>query len=481
MSYFFDEYHEFIDQDPRKIRDVTTVSSESLHKRCSVLLPQWLVEGKTILDLGHCMGAFGHWALSHGAKHYTGVDIQKDFCYKSGLLLSKHWEADKFKIVCSDLIQHLNTCQEKYDIIIACGSIHGCSDPFEILKAITNKSNQYVVIETLDIHEVDYPTILFKPYRMNSKYSKYHYTGWSPIIGFNALRTVMNEYGYSIHGDRIYPERIVDGHDSYNDIIQHADRSKLDSLPNRFMVRYVKDSTIKKSLHSKIITNNVNTSTASNAKHNYIIVKPEMWKFDDAIAKRFQEEATNNIPDYERVIDICLSIAKIKVDSESTIVDVGSALGHTMNKFVTNGFNNVIGIESSQAMIDNSQYKDKVIISDVYPSELKSDFVMANWTLHFVVERKKYIQDVYDSLSDGGVFIISDKTSQTEEIKELYYDFKRQNGVSDEYIYEKEKKLQGYMHPYPADWYIETLKDIGFKNIQIINAKLGFVTFYCEK
>jgi hypothetical protein len=37
--------------------------------------------------------------------------------------------------------------------------------------------------------------------------------------------------------------------------------------------------------------------------------KEAMWQFDHQLALRFQKEAETNIPDYERVIDMCLDIA----------------------------------------------------------------------------------------------------------------------------------------------------------------------------
>ena len=177
------------------------------------------------------------------------------------------------------------------------------------------------------------------------------------------------------------------------------------------------------------------------------------------------------------MIELCLDIAKKK--NPSLVVDVGSALGHTLGKFIESGYT-TFGVESSQAMIDGSKYKDRVLFSATFPETVKPDFVMANWTLHFVDERKQYIQDIYDSMT-GGVFILTDKTPQSDVIKELYYDFKRSNGLSDEYIYEKEKKLQGYMNLLPIQWYLDTLSDVGFEEVQIINSKYGFVTFYCEK
>lgn len=206
-----------------------------------------------------------------------------------------------------------------------------------------------------------------------------------------------------------------------------------------------------------------------------------MWKFDKAVADRFAVESQTNIPDYERVLDMCLDIAKHKIPENATVIDVGSALGHTIKKFKDAGFRDTFGIESSQAMRDNSAFKEFVSISETWPKTVRADFIMANWTLHFVDTREQYIQDIYDALEDDGIFILSDKTTQSELVKELYYNFKRSNGVTDEYIYEKEQKLKGYMNLMPVDWYIDTLNEVGFKNVQIINARLGFVTFYGEK
>lgn len=46
------------------------------------------------------------------------------------------------------------------------------------------------------------------------------------------------------------------------------------------------------------------------------------WKFDDSVAKEFQTIAQTNIPDYERVIRLCLNIAKKNCAPEEKVVDV---------------------------------------------------------------------------------------------------------------------------------------------------------------
>jgi hypothetical protein len=205
-----------------------------------------------------------------------------------------------------------------------------------------------------------------------------------------------------------------------------------------------------------------------------------MWEFNKEVAGRFQQEAAHNIPDYDRVIQLCIQVADAKFKPDSIFVDVGSALGETLYQFKANGYPNIVGVESSEAMRDQSMFSKDIILSDTYPN-ITAEMVMANWTLHFVKERHAYIHAVYESLVDGGVFILTDKTTQCETVKQLYYDFKRDNGVSDTYIREKEEKLRGYMNLYPVSWYLNCLTDVGFKNVEILNAKYGFVTFYAER
>jgi SAM-dependent methyltransferase len=481
---FFDQYPEFVDRDLRKTRGTTQVTSESLSKRCEVLLPQWSIKGMRVLDLGHCVGAMGQWCLANGAKHYTGVDIQKDFCEVSTELLTTHWSPDSFTIINQDVLEFMEKSVERgevYDVILASGIIHGYFNTVGFVELMTKLSSKYIVVESQEVDEPITPTISFKIYNMLSNKEGYPYMGWTAVVGFNALRAIMGEYGFDMHGDRIYPEKIINTHDAYNDNVK-LNQEEIYGSPQRFMVRYVKSlRKINNSLQYKV-TNNVQKYQKGYINLNTLTIdKAPVWKFDESVAKRFQEEATSNIPDYERVIDMCIEIAKRKCNEESTIVDIGSALGHTIQKFNNAGYKHVFGVESSQAMINTSKQQAYIKLSDTFPSEWHPDFVMANWTLHFVNERKQYIQDVYNALQSNGTFILSDKTPQSDDIKELYYDFKRSNGVSDEYIYEKEQKLKGYMNLLPVEWYLDTMKEVGFKNIQIINSRFGFVTFYGEK
>jgi SAM-dependent methyltransferase len=466
---FFDDYLEFIDADPRKDRGMTQVTAESMSKRCEASLPAWLIKDKTILDLGSCFGAYGHWALKNGAKHYTGVELQKHFADKSIELLSKHWQEGDYSIVMQDALDFAKDGESfgvKYDVVIASGLIHGYTDVIQLLQKIAAVSADYVIVESLEIEEPDFPEIKFKPYRMvmpklNDNGNYRFYEGYTPIVGYKALSLLMNEYGFSSDGARIYPDNIVTTFDLYNTDVDGS------ITPNRYIGRFKRSKTIKVSLQDHIESNKGN-------------LLPKKWEFDQTVAERFQHEARTNIPDYDRVIKLCLEVANKTLRKDSSIIDVGSALGHTLDVFIKDGFTNVTGVDNSDTMIANSLHPMRVTKSDKLPDG-RYDMVLANWTLHFVQDRYDYIKNIHDSLNTDGILILSDKTLQDPIIEDMYYDFKRSCNVTQEYIDEKKQKLKGYMFPYSVEWYMNAFKILGFNNIQILNAKVGFVTFYATK
>jgi hypothetical protein len=463
---FFEKFQQFVDKDSRKDRELARVTTETLSNRMEVLLPEWMIRDKIILDYGSALGASGHWCLSKGAKAYIGVEIQKDYREESINLLSEYWTSEQFQILDS-------LPQEPCDITLASGVIHGHFDTFCILNKLCSLTKERLVIESINIPEQQFPRIEIRPWQMiNQSNIDTPFTGVASIPTFSALILILQNNSFFIEGDKIYPKRIFGSHDAYSDLEQHT------KIPNRYIARFKKSNTKMSTLEDNIANNKCKFTEN---KHIVFEKNQTVWEFNEEVAKKFQTEAITNIPDYERVIEMCIDVAKTKLDKTANIVDVGSALGHTVNKFIESGFNNVWGLESSQAMIDNSLVKDRIRLSSVIPNHWKTNLVIANWTLHFINERKSYLVDVYNSLEDNGILILTDKTVQTEEIKNMYYDWKRSNGISDEYIFEKEQKLQGYMHCYPVEWYIDTLRDVGFRNIQIINSRFGFVTFKVDK
>ena len=79
----------------------------------------------------------------------------------------------------------------------------------------------------------------------------------------------------------------------------------------------------------------------------------------------------------------------------------------------------LIGIDNSGAMCQRALQKTKAygldiefLNDDIFNIKFKtSKVIIANYTLQFIrpLQREKLIKKIFDSLSDGGVFIFSEK------------------------------------------------------------------------
>ncbi len=202
------------------------------------------------------------------------------------------------------------------------------------------------------------------------------------------------------------------------------------------------------------------------------------WRFDTGVAARFHREAHTHLPQYEEVVDASVRLALKEFPTlEARIIDVGSALGYTIERMIMAGFTDVWGVECSPAMIEQSSNPDRVIHSHVFPTTGGPfDLVTANWTLHFIEERDEYIRTIRQSLAPGGILVITDKMTGDEYTKNMYYDWKRSMGVTDEEIARKEIALRGVLVTKPLDWYVRTLHENGFKHVDVVHTVFSFNT-----
>jgi 2-polyprenyl-3-methyl-5-hydroxy-6-metoxy-1,4-benzoquinol methylase len=478
---FFQQYNEFVEKDNRQQRLHTPVTAETLTRKHEAMAPPQILNGKTVLDLGSCIGASGHWVLSNGATKYTGVEFQKEYVDISKSLLSKYWSNDQFRIVHSELEKFISESIEKYDIVLVCGIVYGFLNTHGILTAISKVANYCIIVDTsypteLTHHRSSVIDIVNIQHMIKSDGTS-SYLGLGARPSPAALHRLMKNIGFDNTENLIFPKRLSDIsiHDAYHDLINREHGIK---TPARYIMRFFKtgekyNSAIENLLENKNVVDLPNIPA--------MIKDTELWEFDRSVAERFQKEAETHIPDYQKVIDISIEIIENKFKRyDVSIIDVGSALGHTLHCLKNKGFDNVKGIEASLAMIEKSRYADLIIHSRLFPNE-KYNVVLAHWTLHFIKEREKYLRDIYHSLEKDGILILTDKMFQDTVSKDLYYKWKMANGVSWEEIKEKEKKLVNVLDSLPIEWYLDTLSTIGFKNINLINSRFNFNTLIASK
>jgi tRNA (cmo5U34)-methyltransferase len=292
-----------------------------------------------------------------------------------------------------------------------------------------------------------------------------------------ALHRLMQNLGFENKENLIFPKRVTDNqvHDTYHDLV---DREHGVKTPARYIMRFFKTGERSNSAIENLIANK--NVVAMPGLPNMIKDIPQ-WEFDEEVANRFQREAETHIPDYQKVIDLSIEIIENKFKrTDISIIDVGSALGHTLDCLKNKGFDILKGVEASTAMIEKSKHKELITHSRSFPTG-KYNVVLVHWTLHFIKEREKYLRDIYDNLEDGGILILTDKMAQDTVSKDLYYKWKVSNGVSWEVIKEKEQKLVDILDALPISWYLDTMSKIGFKNINLVNSRFNFNTLISSK
>ena len=491
----FDDYPTFYQEDNRRNRGFNPTSKAFLEVKFGVLLPAHDVKGKTLLDLGSCYGAAGQWALFNGAKHYTGVEVQQSYVTQSRQLLS-HW-GERADIIHQDVRSYLlASADESFDLVLLAGMLYHFVDTKQIIDQACRVSKYSVVIETnyppgvragklpMDAAVTEY----VMDQEVNLDHGNQSMLGVSATTSLPALDILFRLNGFNKAEDKLSFPLSSDTVIYDESVLGNSD------LQIRFAVRYFRDET-----HQRLTTLESNLPEQSGQKRSWeddpiakartqeyeqqakllsSMAEPGQWKFDAQVADVFDGIARREIPDYLRVIHLCVSIIAKGQLKQPKIIDVGSATGETLRQLHQAGYNNIYGVESSADMIAKSFDQATIIHSEYFPEEHASfDYVLNNWTLHFVREPLAYLAAIKRSLSPGGTLILSDKVSSSSCIHDVYYDYKRANGVTDAEIEKKRLQIEGVLKTYPVTWYLNSLNHLGFEEIEIINANAAFVTF----
>lgn len=494
----FDQHPRFFEEDNRQHRGFNPVTRAFLETRYTYLLPPEQVQGKRILDLGSCLGAAGQWVLFHGAAEYTGVEVQPEYAGRSRELLA-HW-GKKARILELDVRRFLESAEDKaYDLVIAAGMLYHFIDTKSIIDDLCRICRETIVVESNHppasrLGRLS-PALAVTEYVTDQEVNLA--SGCESLLGVSAttslpgLDILFALNGFSRDGQITFPRRPE---------MAIYDESALGDteLPIRFAVHYqphkdepglttleagLPERTGRKRswLHDPVSRSR--TREYAERAESLEAVEKGSWRFDADVASRFQTIAEREIPDYHRVIDLCVRlIRRCANDHQPRIIDVGSALGETLRTLHLAGFRNLYGVEVSADMLARSFDQARLIQSECFPVDAGPfDFVLANWVLHFVTDRVKYLEDVYQGMTPGGYLILTEKLACSELVHELYYDFKRANGLSEAQIQQKRKQLDGVLETRSLSWYLQTLDKIGFQNVEIINGHPAFVTLLARR
>ncbi len=258
MQDYFSSALDFIEMDNRQHRSRAPVNIEYMTKKHRALFPDAYVNGKTILDLGSCLGATGHWCLAAGAAHYTGVEVQHTYVELSQELLSKHHTRDSFSIIESAVETYCSTTSAQFDIVAALGIIYGLTDYYSFLRVMSARARDSIVIEGLYHHKEkcgeDFCGVQFiDTQSMNLADQQASAIGRGTRISPNGLAWLMKEFGFGT-SELLTPEPIITSVDVYN-----TSRRSKDLV--RYMMRFTRTEQQTESLSEKLRYNRVDETS----------------------------------------------------------------------------------------------------------------------------------------------------------------------------------------------------------------------------
>ena len=218
------------------------------------------------------------------------------------------------------------------------------------------------------------------------------------------------------------------------------------------------------------------------------------WTFDSHVARRFAREAACHIPDYESVIEASVGAIELswvpgtgppgatglpgasacaRFKHSLAVLEVGCAIGYTMQVLLRRGFTHVFGVDSSADMLDacahnlrSAGYDSEATLHLTCDSHMPQPSffrgvplgaVIANWTLHFIADpalRADYLRSIHEALVPGGCLILTDKTQQSAAVRSMYHAWKQKEprNLSAEEVSAKELSLVGVLEPLPFQW-----------------------------
>lgn len=278
MINTFTLHPEFIEFDNRRHRPIIVpspgkngpsysynINPEFMYKRHQIMLPPDLIRGKSVLDIGGCIGASGDWSLANGAMHYTNIEFYPECQDISETLLSKYYNKNQYHV-------HKGSFREfkidkKYDIVIAAGTLYGAFDVFKFVDKMATLSKESVIVDAVhpfngyrrlfpdasndDRSRVSKILSIIQPserIRQGIQSNKSLRVAAS-LVSITALKTMMKNHGFA-YDESMYNRAELEIPEIYN-VINH----------NRYLARFFMSSGIKLAHFES----EINSSDTSNA------------------------------------------------------------------------------------------------------------------------------------------------------------------------------------------------------------------------
>ncbi|MFB6346422.1 MAG: methyltransferase domain-containing protein [bacterium] len=206
------------------------------------------------------------------------------------------------------------------------------------------------------------------------------------------------------------------------------------------------------------------------------------WEFDEDVADSFDSHVRKSVPFYDEVQRMVVELSEYFVREDSTVYDLGCSTGETLARLLdlhANKQTRFIGVELSESMAGQARSnvgsdRVRVLNQNVLDTSFSPspDFVTALYTLQFLTlsERRELLEQLYEALNEGAALVFTEKVhsndAQFEDMwLELFWDFKRRQGLSPDEILQKACSIRGVLKPLSNQENLNLLRQAGFERV----------------
>ncbi len=225
------------------------------------------------------------------------------------------------------------------------------------------------------------------------------------------------------------------------------------------------------------------------------------FEFNDDVADVFPDMLRRSIPGYAATIQAIGALASRYVQPGTRCYDLGCSLGAAtlaMRQNIAVPGCQIVGVDLAPAMItrcreiiaaDDSDVDVSIVEDDVRQIAIEqASMVVMNYTLQFLSpeERDAMIGNIFDGLTDGGIFVLSEKVvDEDQEVEallvQMHHEFKRQNAYSALEISRKRTALEDVLIPESIAAHRARLGSAGFRHIGVWLRQFNFVSIIATK
>lgn len=226
---------------------------------------------------------------------------------------------------------------------------------------------------------------------------------------------------------------------------------------------------------------------------------PGEWRFDRNVSKAFDSHVRKSVPFYDEIQRMVVELSEYFVRDHSTVYDLGSSTGETLGMLSSShaGKEDVqfIGFDLSESMVSEARKKvDRPNVRFHHKNILDVDFsppanfITSLFTMQFLTlaERRTLLNRIHAGMIEGGSLLIVEKIraeySFFEDIwTELYWDFKRRQGLTPEQILEKANSIRGVLNPLTIEENRDILSQTGFSRVEVFFKWYNWAGFLAMK